>query len=70
MRLAPPEVAYIINDSKGESIDLNFPLIEEIKNDIPTVKKLTVGGSHEEWEDYLIGAIHMMLTLCLKAKAR
>ena len=29
-------------------------MIEEIKNDIPTVKKiLTVGGSHEEWEDYV-----------------
>ena len=57
-RLAPPEVAYIINDSKSEVLLVGpefFGLIEEIKNDIPTVKKiLTVGGVHEEWEDYVI----------------
>ena len=29
-----------------------FGLIEEIKNDIPTVKKILTVGSHEEWEDY------------------
>ena len=55
-RLAPPEVAYIINDSKSEVLLVGpefFGLIEEIKNDIPSVKKIiTVGGSHEEWEDY------------------
>ena len=57
-RLAPPEVAYIINDSKSEVLLVGpefFGLIEEIKNDIPTVKKIiTVGGNHEEWEDYII----------------
>ena len=56
-RLAPPEVAYIINDSKSEVLLVGpefFGLIEEIKNDIPSVKKIiTVGGSHEEWEDYV-----------------
>ena len=30
-----------------------FGLVEEIKNDIPTVKKIiAVGGHHEEWEEY------------------
>ena len=55
-RLAPPEVAYIINDSKSEVLLVGpefFGLIEEIKDDIPSVKKIiAVGGSHEEWEDY------------------
>ena len=55
-RLAPPEVAYIINDSKSEVLLVGpefFGLIEEIKDDIPSVKKIiTVGGVHEEWEDY------------------
>jgi len=54
-RLAPPEVAYIINDSKSEVLLVGpefFGLIEEIKDDIPSVKKIiTVGGVHEEWED-------------------
>ena len=57
-RLAPPEVAYIINDSKSEVLLVGpefFGLIEEIKNDIPSVKKIiTVGGNHDEWEDYSV----------------
>ncbi len=56
-RLAPPEVAFILNDSKSEILFVGpefFGLIEEIKDDIPSVKKIiTVGGVHEEWEDYL-----------------
>ena len=39
-RLAPPEVAYIINDSKSEVLLVGpefFGLIEEIKNDINTL---------------------------------
>ena len=55
-RLAPPEVAYIINDSQSEVLLVGpefFGLVEEIKNDIPTVKKIiAVGGHHEEWEEY------------------
>ena len=55
-RLAPPEVAYIINDSKSEVLLVGpefFGLVEEIKDDIPTVKKIiTVVEAHEEWEDY------------------
>ena len=56
-RLAPPEVAFIINDSKSEVLLVGpefFGLVEEIKDDIPSVKKIiTVGGNHEEWEDYI-----------------
>ena len=56
-RLAPPEVAFIINDSKSEVLLVGpefFGLVEEIRDDIPTVKKIiTVGGNHTEWEDYI-----------------
>ena len=55
-RLAPPEVAFILNDSSSEILFVGpefFGLIEEIKDEIPSVKKIiTVGGNHEEWEDY------------------
>ena len=55
-RLAPPEVAFILNDSSSEILFVGpefFGLIEEIKDDIPSVRKIiTVGGHHEEWEDY------------------
>ncbi|MFL2698353.1 MAG: long-chain-fatty-acid--CoA ligase [Gammaproteobacteria bacterium] len=56
-RLAPPEVAFILNDSKSEILFVGpefFGLIEEIKEEIPSVRKIiTMGGHHEEWEDYL-----------------
>ena len=56
-RLAPPEVAFILNDSNSEILFVGpefFGLVEEIKNDIRSIKKIiTVGGHHEEWEDYI-----------------
>ena len=62
-RLAPPEVAYIINDSQSKVLLVGpefFGLVEEIKNDIPTVKKIiAVGGHHEEWEEYTLSLIHI-----------
>ena len=55
-RLAPPEVAFILNDSSSEILFVGpefFGLVEEIKDEIPSIKKIiTVGGHHEEWEDY------------------
>ena len=55
-RLAPPEVAFILNDSQSEVLFVGpefFGLIEEIKDEIPTVKKIiTVGGNHDEWQDF------------------
>ena len=54
--MAPPEVAFILNDSSSEILFVGpefFGLIEEIKDEIPSVRKIiTVGGNHEEWEDY------------------
>jgi len=55
-RLAPPEVAFILNDSKSEMLFVGpefFGLVEEIIKDTPLLRKIiTVGGVHEEWEDY------------------
>ena len=42
-RLAPPEVAFILNDSSSEILFVGpefFGLIEEIKDEIPSVKKI------------------------------
>jgi len=56
-RLAPPEVTFILNDSKSEILFVGpefYGLVEEIKEDITSIKKIiTVGGNHEEWEDYI-----------------
>ena len=55
-RLAPPEVAFILNDSQSEVLFVGpefFGLIEEIIDEIPTVKKIiTVGGNHDDWQDF------------------
>ena len=49
-RLAPPEVAFILNDSNSEILFVGtefFVLVEEINNDLPAIKKIiTVGGHH------------------------
>ena len=56
-RLAPPEVAFIVNDSKSEVLFVGsefFGLIEQIKDDLPHVKKIiAVGDVHEEWENFV-----------------
>ena len=55
-RLAPPEVAFIVNDSKSEVLFVGaefFGLIEQIKDELPHVKKIiAVGDVHEEWETF------------------
>ena len=56
-RLAPPEVAFIVNDSKSEVLFVGaefFGLIEQIKDELPHVKKIiAVGDNHEEWENFI-----------------
>ena len=56
-RLAPPEVAFIVNDSKSEVLFVGsefFGLIEQIKDELPYVKKIiAVGENHEEWENFV-----------------
>ena len=42
-RLAPPEVLYVINDSKSEIVFVSedfYPVIDQIKDDLETVKKI------------------------------
>jgi len=55
-RLAPPEVAYVINDALAEVLFVGeefFPVIERIRGELKTVRKIiAVSGSHPEWESY------------------
>lgn len=55
-RLAPPEVAYIINDAMAEILFVGeafFPVIEQISDELKTVKKIVaLSGSREGWENY------------------
>ncbi|PWR18400.1 fatty acid--CoA ligase [Zavarzinia aquatilis] len=61
-RLAPPEVAYIVNDSAAEILMVGpefLPLIREIRADLPRVRRIVVMGEGGEdgpgWEDWLAG---------------
>ena len=55
-RLAPPEVAYVLNDAKAEIIFVSkafVPLIEGILPDCPEVQKvIAMDGGHSEWEAF------------------
>jgi len=55
-RLAPAEVAYIVNDARAEALFVGedfFPLVSQILPELPTVRKLVaLSGSHPEWESY------------------
>ncbi len=55
-RLAPPEVAYIINDAKAEVLFVGpdfFPIVEQIKDQLTTVRKIvSMAEPYEGWEAY------------------
>ena len=55
-RLAPTEVAYIINDAAAEVLFVGAEfvgIIEMIRGDLKTISRIIVlGGSHREWEQY------------------
>ncbi|MBV9328494.1 MAG: AMP-binding protein [Chloroflexi bacterium] len=55
-RLAPPEVAYIVNDAEAEVLfvgDEFFPLITQILPELRTVHHIIcLSGNHPEWEAY------------------
>jgi acyl-CoA synthetase (AMP-forming)/AMP-acid ligase II len=55
-RLAPAEMAYIINDALSEILFVGeeyFDTIQKIRPDLKTVKKfIALGGTHPEWESY------------------
>ena len=55
-RLAPPEIAYIVNDSTAEILFVGeefFPAIEKVRDELKNVTKIiTLSGAHEKWEAY------------------
>jgi len=55
-RLAPPEVAYILNDSKAEILFVGpdfYGLAEKVKDQVPSLKRIiAMEGGHESWTDF------------------
>ena len=55
-RLAPPEVAYILNDSNAKMLFVGedfFGLIEKILKDVPSIEKvICMSGKNKEWPTY------------------
>jgi acyl-CoA synthetase (AMP-forming)/AMP-acid ligase II len=55
-RLAPPEVAYILNDSRAEVLCVGpdfFGLVEQIKDQLTHVKKIiAMSPRHATWQDF------------------
>ena len=55
-RLAPPEIAYILNDAEAEVLfvgDEYIPLVEQLRPELRTVKQIiTLSGTHATWEHY------------------
>jgi acyl-CoA synthetase (AMP-forming)/AMP-acid ligase II len=55
-RLAPPEVAYVVNDSRAEVMFVGpdfFPLLEKIAGELTTVRRIVaMAPGHAEWIDY------------------
>jgi acyl-CoA synthetase (AMP-forming)/AMP-acid ligase II len=54
-RLAPPEVAYIVNDSRAEVLIVDGPfqeLVGEISGDLTTVRTIISFHEHPDWPHY------------------
>src|SRR6185503_5831074 len=54
-RLAPPEVSHIVNDAEAEILFVGeeyFPVVEKIRGDLKTVRKIVAFGHHPEWESF------------------
>ncbi|MBS0527322.1 MAG: long-chain-fatty-acid--CoA ligase [Proteobacteria bacterium] len=54
-RLAPPEVAHIVNDAEAEILVVGeeyFPMIEKIRGELKTVRKIVAFGRHPEAESF------------------
>ncbi|MBK9179028.1 MAG: fatty acid--CoA ligase [Acidimicrobiales bacterium] len=54
-RLAPPEVAYIVNDAQAAVLVVGeelVPVLEAIEGELTTVRKIVVIGSHDRHESY------------------
>ncbi|HET6473833.1 MAG TPA: fatty acid--CoA ligase [Pseudomonadales bacterium] len=55
-RLAPPEVAYILNDSKAEVVFVGpdfYGLVEKIRGELKYVKRvIAMHPGHDQWSDF------------------
>src|SRR4051812_46565008 len=54
-RLAPPEVLHIVNDAEAEILVVGeeyFPVIEKIRGELKTVRKVIAFGRHAGWESF------------------
>ena len=54
-RLAPPEIAYIVNDCQAEVLIVDGPfqaLVEEISADLSTIRQVISLDTHPEWLNY------------------
>ena len=55
-RLAAPEIAFILNDSKSELLFIDpefYELVKPIENEIPNVRKIiTMTDTIDDWENY------------------
>lgn len=55
-RLAPPEVAYILNDSRAEVLFVGpdfHALAEQIVDQVPSLKRIvSMTGGHDQWPGY------------------
>ena len=55
-RLAPPEVAYILNDSQAEVLFVGpdfYALAEQIRGDVPSLKRIVaMEPGHAEWPSF------------------
>ena len=57
-RLAPPEVAFVVNDATAEVLfvdQTHAEIIEKIAGDLTTVKKIiALDFTHPEWQDFTV----------------
>ncbi len=55
-RLAPPEVAYILNDSRAEVLFVGpdfYGLVEKIRDQVPTLKRVVaMADDHASWQSF------------------
>ena len=54
-RLAPPEVAYIVNDAQAKVFVVGeefVPVLDKIEGELTTVKKIVVVGGHDRHQSY------------------
>jgi acyl-CoA synthetase (AMP-forming)/AMP-acid ligase II len=54
-RLAPPEIAYIVNDSQAEVLIVDAPfhaLVEEMAGELPAIRHIISLDTHADWLNY------------------